>query len=36
LAGSTILAIIAGAALLGFVGAWLAVDRELRTFARNR
>jgi cell division transport system permease protein len=36
LRGQAILTIIATAAVLGFVGAWLAVDRELRTFARNR
>jgi cell division transport system permease protein len=29
-------ALIAIAALLGFCGAWLAVDRELRSFARDR
>jgi cell division transport system permease protein len=29
-------AVAAGAAVLGLLGAWLAVDRELRRFARVR
>ena len=32
----TVLAVIAAAAALGLFGAWLAVDRELRAFARDR
>jgi len=36
LSASTVITIVAGAALLGFLGAWIAVDRELRAFALHR
>jgi cell division transport system permease protein len=36
LSPAAIVAIVAGAATLGFLGAWIAVDRELRAFARHR
>jgi cell division transport system permease protein len=36
LSPAAIVTIVSGAATLGFLGAWIAVDRELRAFARHR